>query len=36
MNPDYIIIQHDIDVAKAAVKEKESSKVWNSLEAVKK
>ncbi|HBU82833.1 MAG TPA: ABC transporter substrate-binding protein [Paenibacillus sp.] len=35
MNPDYIIIQHDIDVAKAAVKEKESSKVWNSLEAVK-
>ncbi|KOY16583.1 ABC transporter substrate-binding protein [Paenibacillus xylanivorans] len=35
MNPDYIIIQHDIDVAKAALKEKESSKVWNSLEAVK-
>ncbi|OPG95787.1 ferrichrome ABC transporter [Chryseobacterium mucoviscidosis] len=35
MNPDYIIIQHDIDVAKAAVKEKEFSKVWNSLEAVK-
>lgn len=35
MNPDYIIVQHDIDVAKAAVKEKETSKVWNSLEAVK-
>lgn len=35
MNPDYIIIQHSIDVAEAAVKEKESSKVWNSLEAVK-
>lgn len=35
MNPDYIIIQHRIDVAEAAVKDKESSKVWKSLEAVK-
>jgi iron complex transport system substrate-binding protein len=35
MNPDYIIIQHKIDIAKAAVKDKETSKVWNSLEAVK-
>ncbi|MGE7615457.1 ABC transporter substrate-binding protein [Paenibacillus sp. NPDC101420] len=35
MNPDYIIIQHDMDIAKAAIKEKETSKAWNSLEAVK-
>ncbi len=34
MNPDYIIIQHDIATAKASVKEKESLKVWNSLKAV--
>ncbi len=34
-SPDYIIIQHRMDVAEAAVKDKESSKVWNSLEAVK-
>jgi iron complex transport system substrate-binding protein len=36
MNPDYIIFQHDIEVAKASVKEKESLQVWKSLEAVKK
>jgi len=35
MNPDYIIIQHDMDIAMAAIKEKETSKAWNSLEAVK-
>ncbi|MEK5416851.1 MULTISPECIES: ABC transporter substrate-binding protein [unclassified Paenibacillus] len=35
MNPDYIIIQHDMDIAKAAIKDKETSNVWNSLEAVK-
>ncbi|MDF2663094.1 MAG: ferrichrome transporter [Paenibacillus sp.] len=35
MNPDYIIFQHDIEVAKASVKEKESLHVWKSLEAVK-
>lgn len=35
MNPDYIIFQHDIEVAKASVKEKESLKVWKSLNAVK-
>lgn len=35
MDPDYIIIQHALDVAKAAVKEKEGSAVWNSLKAVK-
>ncbi|OPA81171.1 ferrichrome ABC transporter [Paenibacillus selenitireducens] len=35
MNPDYIIIQHDLKVAKAAVKEKEALAVWNSLKAVK-
>lgn len=35
MNPDFIIIQHDMDIAKAAIKDKETSNVWNSLEAVK-
>ncbi|KQO10680.1 iron-siderophore ABC transporter substrate-binding protein [Paenibacillus sp. Leaf72] len=35
MNPDYIIFQHDIAVAKAAVKQNESLAVWQSLEAVK-
>lgn len=35
MNPDYIIIQHDLNVAKAAVQEKEALAVWNSLKAVK-
>lgn len=34
MNPDYIIFQHDIQTAKASVKEKESLHVWNSLTAV--
>ncbi len=27
MNPDYIIFQHDVDIAKAAVQEKESSEI---------
>ncbi|RXZ78623.1 ferrichrome ABC transporter [Paenibacillaceae bacterium] len=35
MNPDYIILQHNVDVAQAAIKEKESLAVWNALEAVK-
>lgn len=35
MNPDYIIFQHNLDVAKAAVQEKESSAVWQSLKSVK-
>ncbi|WP_374019674.1 iron-siderophore ABC transporter substrate-binding protein [Paenibacillus thiaminolyticus] len=35
MNPDYIIIQHNLGIAKAAVREKESFAVWKSLEAVK-
>lgn len=35
MNPDYIIFQHDLDVAKAAVQEKESSAVWQALKSVK-
>lgn len=35
MNPDYIIFQHDVDIAKAAVQEKESSAVWKSLKSVK-
>ncbi|SDD69962.1 iron complex transport system substrate-binding protein [Paenibacillus sp. UNCCL117] len=35
MNPDYIIFQHDIAMAKASVKEKESLNVWKSLNAVK-
>lgn len=35
MNPDYIILQHDIAVSQAAVKEKESLAVWNMLDAVK-
>lgn len=34
MNPDYIIFQHDLETAQAAVREKESLAVWNSLEAV--
>ncbi|RAV23340.1 ABC transporter substrate-binding protein [Paenibacillus contaminans] len=35
MNPDYIIIQHALDIAKSAVKEKEALAVWQSLNAVK-
>ena len=35
MNPDYIIIQHDLKTAQAAVKEKEAMAVWKSLKAVK-
>ncbi|WP_088835257.1 iron-siderophore ABC transporter substrate-binding protein [Paenibacillus tyrfis] len=35
MNPDYIIIQHHLDVAAAAIQEKEASAVWKSLKAVK-
>lgn len=35
MNPDYIIIQHTLSVAKAAVQEKESLAVWKSMKAVK-
>ncbi|GAA3413413.1 ABC transporter substrate-binding protein [Paenibacillus hodogayensis] len=35
MNPDYIIIQHDLTVAKAAFQEKEALAVWQSLNAVK-
>ncbi|MDF2724592.1 MAG: ferrichrome transporter [Paenibacillus sp.] len=35
LNPDYIIVQHDIALAQAAIKGLESSKVWGSLEAVK-
>ncbi|ANY66647.1 ferrichrome ABC transporter [Paenibacillus sp. BIHB 4019] len=35
MNPDYIIFQHDIEVAKAAVKQNEKLAVWQSLAAVK-
>lgn len=35
MNPDYIIIQHTFDVAKAAIREKEGLAVWNALKAVK-
>lgn len=34
MNPDYIIIQHDLKVAKAAVQEKEAMTVWKLLKAV--
>ncbi|MBD2845014.1 ABC transporter substrate-binding protein [Paenibacillus sp. IB182496] len=34
MDPDYIIIQHDIERARAAVKEKEELEVWKSLRAV--
>lgn len=35
MNPDYIILQHNVEVAQAAIKEKESLAVWNALDAVK-
>ena len=35
MNPDYIIIQHDLKTAQAAVQEKEAMDVWKSLTAVK-
>ncbi|MNI39288.1 Periplasmic binding protein [compost metagenome] len=35
MNPDYVIIQHTLDVAKAAIREKEGLAVWNALRAVK-
>ncbi|WP_353095132.1 ABC transporter substrate-binding protein [Tissierella praeacuta] len=35
MNPDYIIFQHFLDVAQAAVESQESSTVWKSLNAVK-
>lgn len=35
MNPDYIILQHNVKVAEAAIKEKESLAVWNALDAVK-
>ncbi|MEC0226339.1 ABC transporter substrate-binding protein [Paenibacillus alba] len=35
MNPDYIIIQHTLDVAKEAIREKQGSAVWNGLKAVK-
>ncbi|MGG1659773.1 iron-siderophore ABC transporter substrate-binding protein [Brevibacillus sp. NRS-1366] len=35
MDPDYIIIQHTLDLAKAAVQEKEDSTVWKSMKAVK-
>lgn len=35
MDPDYIIIQHSPDLAKAAVQEKEDSTVWKSMKAVK-
>ncbi|EPY06604.1 putative ferrichrome ABC transporter, ferrichrome-binding protein [Paenibacillus alvei TS-15] len=35
MNPDYLIIQHNMDQAKAAVQEKSDLAVWKSLKAVK-
>jgi len=35
MDPDYIIIQHSLDLAKAAIQEKEDSTVWKSMKAVK-
>ncbi|UKS29452.1 ABC transporter substrate-binding protein [Paenibacillus sp. HWE-109] len=35
MNPDYLIIQHTLDVAKQAILEKEGLAVWKSLKAVK-
>lgn len=35
MDPDYIIIQHKLDMAQAAIKDKEGSAVWSSLKAVK-
>jgi len=35
LNPDYLIIQHDFQIAQAAVKEKETLEVWKSLTAVK-
>lgn len=35
MNPDYIIIQHKLDAAQAAIQDKQGSAVWNSLKAVK-
>ncbi|GGI44707.1 hypothetical protein GCM10008018_08440 [Paenibacillus marchantiophytorum] len=35
MNPDYLIIQHTLEVAKQAILEKEGLAVWKSLKAVK-
>lgn len=34
MNPDYLIIQHNMDQAKTAVQEKSDLAVWKSLKAV--